>query len=169
MFWTLIIQRCLGIFHSADCVGRRKCESLFKRPRQHWVSLINKAMWLLSLFFFFHDEMYFVKKQINLCNHHLEIIYKQTFYRWGNCRATVSEQAARRARTELTLLLFFLKLFRDTLWIELACRWSMDCVFLNKIALAWMYLLSDASTAFTTLTDGCSPIAWRNIVVSELL
>lgn len=32
-----------------------------------------------------------------------------------------------------------------------------------------MYLLSDASIAFTTPADGCSPIAWRNIVKSDLL
>lgn len=36
---------------------------------------------------------------------------------------------------------------------------STDCISLDKIALTRVYLLSDASTAFTILTDGRSSIA----------
>lgn len=53
--------------------------------------------------------------------------------------------------------------------ISVDSRWSTDSISLNKIAPTWMYLLSGASIAFTTLADGCSPIAWRNTVKSELL
>lgn len=64
---------------------------------------------------------------------------------------------------------FFKKVFTDPPIILLDCQWSMHCISLTKIVLTWMYLLSDASIAFTTLTDGWFPITWRNIVMSELL
>lgn len=82
--------------------------------------------------------------------------------------ASVSAQRARTVWTQQTSSLFFM-LFTEPPCILLDCWWSIGCISLDKIALTWMYLLSDASTAFTTLTDGCSPVAWRNIVKSELL
>lgn len=85
-------------------------------------------------------------------------------YNWLQFLCKQSEQHG-----QSTLHCYFFMLFTDPLCILLDCRWSMDCISLDKIALTWMYLLSDASIAFTTLADGCSPIAWRNIVKSELL